>query len=341
MNDRIDVLIRADASHAIGSGHVMRCIALAEALAERGDAVRFACRALDSGLHSELRGRGLAVDILDSSGDDAEATMKSWVFAPDWAVVDHYALDAQWHRRLAALGVRIAVIDDLADRPLDCDLLVDQNAIEAIHARYSDVTPARCRRLLGPRYTLLRQEFRHVLAQRIARSREEQSAGEVILFLGGADADGLTSRLLERLDTAMLPGPLHVLVGSMNQQGAALSDWCSARGVRCSVGLRSVAELLVDARAAIVSCGMFAVELQAVEVPSLLLPLSDIQRTVAQRFAGQGGAVVLEPAQIAQPAALSIAVTALCSLSSAPLGRAVVPVDGAQAVVAALHEVAQ
>src|SRR5687768_15842079 len=99
MNDRIDVLIRADASHAIGSGHVMRCIALAEALAERGDAVRFACRALDSGLHSELRGRGLAVDILDSSGDDAEATMKSWVFAPDWAVVDHYALDAQWHRR--------------------------------------------------------------------------------------------------------------------------------------------------------------------------------------------------------------------------------------------------
>lgn len=345
------VLIRTDASRRIGSGHVMRCIALAEALAERGHAVRFVCRPLEGDLRMELRSRGFDVDTLslipadnEASDDevDAEAmvaVIHTLIGPPTWVVVDHYGLGARWHRAVAACGVKILVIDDLADRPLLCDLLVDQNAIDSIHARYPALTPPGCVLLLGPRYTLLRREFRQAHAERIALCGQSAGPGPILVFLGGADADNLTMQILERLEGVTLPGPLQVLVGPMNPWRRELQAWCAEHAVSVVIADREVSRLLVGARAAIVACGMFAVELQALEVPSLLLPLSDIQRTVALRFAEQGRAGVLDPVDLARSGALAAAVQSLLALPAEPGGQCAIPLDGASHIVERMHEI--
>lgn len=328
----------------------MRCIALAEALVERGHSVRFVCRPLEGDLQEELRSRGFEVDThritpteseLVDAEVDSEAMrglIRSLGSSPSWVVVDHYGLGAPWHRAVAACGPKILVIDDLADRPLACNLLVDQNAIDSIHAHYPAVTPPGCVLLLGPRYTLLRREFSQAYAERAALRRQSAPSGPLLVFLGGADADNLTLQILERLEQVILPGPLHVLVGPMNPWRRELQAWCAKQGVRVTIADNQVSRFLVDARAAIVACGMFAVELQALEIPSLLLPLSGIQRAVALRFAEQGCATVLEPTDLARMGALDVAIQSLLALPADPVGRCAIPLDGASRIVERMHE---
>jgi UDP-2,4-diacetamido-2,4,6-trideoxy-beta-L-altropyranose hydrolase len=334
------VLVRADASRCVGSGHVMRCLALAEAIVERGGVASFASRALTGDLRNEVRARGFEVRTLDvpidadlSVEDDARATLALLHddgAAPAWVVVDHYDLDARWHCVVAGGGAAIAVVDDLADRSLQADLLIDQNAVPEIHARYAGLCPPHCVMLLGPSYTLLRREFRHAHAERAAYFMAPPRPGKVLLFLGAADADGLTLELLSRLDRSALPGPLSVLVGVMNARSSAIEAWCVEHQVEFAVAHTGVSRLAASASAAIVSCGMFAVELQALQVPSLLLPLSDIQRTVAHRFATSSRAVVLEPASLLRAGALAAAVRD---------GEGAIALDGASRVIDRMWEI--
>jgi UDP-2,4-diacetamido-2,4,6-trideoxy-beta-L-altropyranose hydrolase len=343
------VLIRADASAAVGSGHVMRCLALAEAFADAGRRVGFACRALDGDLRDEIAARGLPVFTLPlddarpwSAGADAGATL-ALVAAlgtpPDWVIVDHYGLGADWHRAVAACGASIAAIDDLADRPLACDALIDQNAVTNLHARYPALTPAGCARLLGPQFTLLRRDIRDAARRRQVMPRSALAAGPVIVFMGGADRDGLTQALVEQLDALPLPGPLHVLAGAMNPHQAALQALCRHRGHAFGVAQRELAPLLAPTRAAIVACGMFAVELQALGVPCVLLPLSDIQRQVAHVFEASGRAVLLEPAKLADARVLPGALQRLWALPFIPDATGAVAPDGAWRVARALLEI--
>jgi len=338
--------LRVDASSEVGSGHVMRCLSLAEAAQDAGQRAVFLCRERPGDLRGEIAARGFDLLTLAlppgetwSPARDAQATLQALATLPrppHWLLVDHYGLGADWHRAVAASGAALAVLDDLADRPLECRLLIDQNAVTTLHQRYPALTPAGCTHLLGPRYTLLRREVRLAAQARAAQPVASLAAGPVLLFMGGADADGLTLPWLERLSQARLPGPLHVLAGAMNPHQAALRARCSALGVGFEVARRDLQPLLASARAAVVACGMFAVELQALGVPCLLLPLSDIQRQVAEGFERHGRAIRCAPAQVADGAAVARALDALLALPFQPDGARAVAPDGAQRVVAHL-----
>jgi UDP-2,4-diacetamido-2,4,6-trideoxy-beta-L-altropyranose hydrolase len=347
------LVIRADASERIGSGHVMRCLALAEQWAARGGEVRFVCRPLRGHLMTELRARGymahsLPLEGLDpywDEGDlraDAQATrdllqelVRSHAPRSAWLLVDHYHIDAHWHGAVAQEGLRIAALDDLADRPMQCDLLIDQNALTHLHDRYRVLTPADCRLLLGADFTLLRQDVR--LA---ANERPPGGGRSVLIFLGGADNEQHTEKILAHWTRQAFEGlTAHVLCGSMNPRWKQLKAACKESRVGFSRAQRGIGKLMGRARAAIVACGMLAVELQALEVPSLLLPLSDIQRAVALDFERRGRAVVLEPDRLTRAVAFDEAWRRTLAMEHTPTGRGIIPLNGASRVVDILMDI--
>ena len=178
-----NILIRADASLAIGTGHVMRCLTLANAAKRKGWNICFLVRDPSENITNLIRDAGHQVwkllssplnkkhsfNFLDhgdwltvSQVDDAQETLDAIRgFKPDWVVVDHYALDATWYEHIKGNCAKILVIDDLGDRKFICDMLLDQN-LDANAMKYDGKLSINCRLLLGIDFSLLKSEFQGV-----------------------------------------------------------------------------------------------------------------------------------------------------------------------------------
>ena len=194
----MNIFFRVDASLQIGTGHFMRCLTLANSLKEsnelkgKGSTTTFICRHITDSLRQLISENGHALALLPkheviaisesnslayakwlgaSQAEDAQASMLAiGVSNCDWLVVDHYALDKHWEATLRAKAKSILVIDDIADRQHDCDVLLDQNFYVDMQSRYVDKVPKHCQLLLGPRYALLRPEFLTARQQAKVRS---------------------------------------------------------------------------------------------------------------------------------------------------------------------------
>ena len=285
------IAVRTDASLQIGTGHLARCQSLADALARCGAQVRFVCRHLTEGAAERLRAAGHTVARVDGAGypdelahsarlggaqsEDATRTCAALAdFAPDWLVVDHYALDARWERALRTAAARIMVIDDLADRDHDCDLLLDQNLYADMDARYVRRVPAAVQRLLGPRYALLRPEFAAVRG----RCRDGE-VRRVLVFFGGVDAANQTGRVIALLPRA-LPSQVEVdvVIGAAHPHSASIESACAQSGYRCHVQTNRMAELMAEADLAIGAGGTAVWERCCVGLPALVWPVADNQQ---------------------------------------------------------------
>ena len=207
----LSVVFRVDASTLIGSGHLMRCLTLGEGLRYRGHRVLFVSRALPGSTFDQISAKGFPCLKLPrpspkdfsapspgmihgnfcpvSQGMDASQTLDAIGHVQaDILIVDHYGLDAKWEDEVAnGSGVKIGVIDDLADRAHACSLLVDQNLYLDYSQRYSKLAPAGCALMLGPDYALVRPQF--VLPSSRHIPRKNMSSRIVIMF-GGADTEG-------------------------------------------------------------------------------------------------------------------------------------------------------
>jgi len=218
MTQALRVAFRVDASQVIGTGHVRRCLALAQALKKFGIQTFFVCRRHDeisSYVIPALEDCSWLADAPQSllSADENPSTpYQSWGLVPwqqdadqtinalintsiDWVVVDHYAWDARWHRHVAdALNARLLVIDDLADRAIAADALLDQNLHNDHLSKYKDCVSfenGRIRLMTGPRYALLSGQYKY--APRYEFSNVVNSIG---IFMGGTDPDDLSSKVL-------------------------------------------------------------------------------------------------------------------------------------------------
>ncbi|MBN3861299.1 UDP-2,4-diacetamido-2,4,6-trideoxy-beta-L-altropyranose hydrolase [Pseudomonas frederiksbergensis] len=193
------VLIRADASPTIGSGHIARCLTLARVLRKQGSHVAFACRLLPGHRLDSLRAEGFETFALperyrDEDPQQAIESMLPWQAeiaalgqaleshpAFDWIIVDHYGLDHHWQTAARRWAPRIAAVDDLATRQYSVDLLLNQNLSGTPEAYISLLTPD-CQTLLGPRFALLRDEFCCPAIEIKPRARR------VLVNFGGFDA---------------------------------------------------------------------------------------------------------------------------------------------------------
>jgi UDP-2,4-diacetamido-2,4,6-trideoxy-beta-L-altropyranose hydrolase len=220
------VAFRADASIEIGTGHVMRCLTLAYILREQGADCSFICRSHPGHLLSLIRTHGFAahslpvVDIRSSATDQERFPYADWLGADwvedadqtlavlgpvqvDWLIADHYAIDERWEKRVRNSASKLLVLDDLANRPHACDLLLDQT-LGRSSADYNDYVPSRCVVLAGPEYALLRPDFASLRAVSLER-RASPRLVHLLITMGGVDKANATSRVLASLGGCALP----------------------------------------------------------------------------------------------------------------------------------------
>lgn len=291
------VLIRADASVHIGSGHVMRCLTLADSLrSECAAGVQFVCRDLPGNMANVIEQRGYPVRLLpapDGSVDswlavsqqrDAAETSQHLSMAPDWLIVDHYAIDSQWERLLRPYCRRLMVIDDLADRPHDCDVLLDHNWLPDLAQRYQELVPPAARCLLGPEYLLLPESIWQAAAKAVPR---EGQVRRLLLFMGGADPLNLTATALKALrGFARLDWRIDVVVGHSNSLRQRIAEMCDADS-HCRFHCQTpyMLQLISEADMAIGAGGISAWERCMLGLPTLAVCAADNQRAGLQMLA--------------------------------------------------------
>ena len=310
------VVFRVDASLQIGTGHVMRCLTLADALAARSVECLFICRAHEGNLIDFIRDKGYATHALQV-GAAAPKTPSlpshaSWLGAtqtedieaclpilaaqrPDWLIVDHYALDANWEQALQPYYRKLLAIDDLADRPHACDLLLDQTFGRET-ADYRPLVPSNCRVLCGSQYALLRPEFAAMRPYSLQR-RAKPTLRELLITMGGVDADNATGQVLDSLRACPLPADIRVTVvmGAMApwlnevRKQAQNMPWPT----RVLVGVNNMAQLMADSDLAIGAAGATSWERCCLGLPTIMLVLADNQRKVAQSLEQSGGAKLI------------------------------------------------
>jgi UDP-2,4-diacetamido-2,4,6-trideoxy-beta-L-altropyranose hydrolase len=215
MSEPISAVVRADSGTRLGAGHVMRCLVIAREIVALGGRVEFVCRELPGNFIAQLRAEGHTVSTLGAlpggdlprgerlgvpwNQDAADTRMVLERNRADWLIVDHYGISAPWETALRPYVGGIMVIDDLADRPHDCDLIFDQNFYDDLEQRYERWVPPHADRLLGPRYALLRREFLEARPRLRAR---DGNVGRILVAFGGSDSSNETAKVLEALGGA-------------------------------------------------------------------------------------------------------------------------------------------
>ena len=273
--------MRADASDALGTGHVMRCLTLADAAARRGAEVWFASAAMPAHLADRVRAAGHRLAAIDARTQQADASAVLRALdgrACSWVVVDNYALGATWERAMRASGARVMAIDDLANRDHDADVLLDQNVYIDMEERYAGRVSPSCRLLLGPRYALLRDEF---LQARASTSIRGGTVSRVLVFLGGVDARNDTARAIDALAAIGRPD-LHVdvVIGAGHPHRAGIETACARHGFVCHVQTDRMAALAAAADLGIGAGGSASWERCCVGLPTLAVCIAANQRHI-------------------------------------------------------------
>lgn len=307
------MVFRTDASVKIGTGHVMRCLTLADALKQRGSQCRFICREHEGNLLEYVRQRGHGTFSLpapsdgrprgttnggdvpseslllgaDWATDAAQSRAGFGESAVDWLIVDHYGIDSRWEKEVRPLCRQLMVIDDLANRPHDCDVLLDQNYYRDQDQRYQGLLPGHCATILGPKYVLLRQEF---FAERQRLRSRDGTVKRILVFFGGSDPTHETEKALaalERLETADIS--VDVVVGATNPNRDSIRTRCRKlpHAVNhCAVS--NMAELIARADLGIGGGGSSMWERCYLGLPTITAALADNQLRATEDVGGIG-----------------------------------------------------
>jgi UDP-2,4-diacetamido-2,4,6-trideoxy-beta-L-altropyranose hydrolase len=303
-----NVLFRCDGGPEIGLGHVMRCRALSEAFRDQGWGSAYAMSQA-SAMHF---GDDDPIVVPDGVAG-AEAT-RAILNERHGAclVVDHYGLDAEFERRAATAGTVTIAIDDLADRPHACDLLIDANPART-PADYAELTSARL--LLGAPYAPLRPEF---VALRRAPKAVPAKAERLLVTLGGADPGNVTSRLIEVVPQFNWAGlATTVVVGRANPRRAQLVERGRALGVDVIADPSNLVALMAVADIAISGAGVTCLEFACLGVPNVALILAANQREIARTVSEAGAVRILDACDDLEPRLVVDAVLALASDAAA------------------------
>jgi UDP-2,4-diacetamido-2,4,6-trideoxy-beta-L-altropyranose hydrolase len=317
------IAIRADASLLIGTGHIMRCLTLADALRARGAICIFICRGHDGHLLELIRSKGFKAHELptaepanpDSSGepsvgaravlshaawlggsqsDDAQACAQILRHErPDWLLVDHYALDTRWEQAMAPFCGRIMVIDDLADRSHSCDLLLDQTLGRSA-VDYHAWVPEGCKLLCGAHYAMLRPEFAGLRSYSLQR-RQTPRVREVLVTMGGVDEGNVSTLALRALENTEMARECRatVVLGPTALWGHEVRQQVerSPMQARVLMDVRNMAQLMADSDLAIGAAGTTAWERCCLGLPTVVLCLAENQRKASEELERAGAAL--------------------------------------------------
>lgn len=281
----------------IGTGHVMRCLTLANELRERRADVGFICRKMQGSLIRHIEDKGYRVyplppDIdLSLDRDLTQKILQKQTGLIDWLIIDHYDINASWEFYLREYAKKIMVIDDLANRRHDCDILLDQN-YNKNGSRYTGLVPENCVQLLGSEYTLLRSQFREA---RENFKRENSEIKKILVFMGGADPTNETGKVLKALKLLNRADiSVDVVIGASNPFKNEITNMAKQMPhATCYFDINNMAELMTSADLAIGASGTSTWERCCLGLPSIVMILADNQKEIAEELEKEGVVVNL------------------------------------------------
>ena len=311
------VAFRVDASDKIGTGHVVRCLTLAMQMRRSGDFVLFVCRELPGHLCEMIESFGFDVSRLPaeemqfvSIDPSSGAPHASWLGVNwetdaaqtrncmlhyglfDWLIVDHYAIDYCWEKKLRSLTKKLMVIDDLFDRKHEADLLLNQSILSEVTGLYTNLIPSSCKVLIGPKYALLRDDFK------ILRGQIAPKTGKIerlFIYFGGIDQNNFTGKCLEVLEQiAPLNIEVDVVMPIAGRHQHAIVEIANRNSfVTLHYHMPSLSKLMAHADLAIGAAGTTSWERLCLGLPSYLISLAKNQLPIAKTLEENGLAVWL------------------------------------------------
>lgn len=292
MVDAKQIVFRVDGSIKIGVGHIMRCFNLASVLREKGYSILFICR-YDPALLSlfertvwtyEWLPARSSMEISEDAADTWEC-LKKYEQRCEWIIVDHYALDQQWECDMRAYCDHLLVIDDLANRAHNCDLLVDQNYYKNMDTRYTPWVNSACQLLLGPRYVLFRQDWADVKSH----CRLRASLATIVINFGGSDPSNETRKALlgalrvtKNINIIVVVGiacPHQAEIKALVKQHARCEYYCQPD---------NFLELLIKADLAIGAGGTALWERLALGLPAIVTSVAQNQQQIIEDVSETG-----------------------------------------------------
>ena len=298
------LLIRVDSGTEKGAGHIMRCLSIAKGLNDID--ISFICRVIPGNLCDFVEKNGFRVyrlpsnsnlevnDILTDIKSDIDNTVeiiKKNKITPHWIVIDNYDLDHIWESAIRQYTKKIIVIDDLANRKHDCDVLIDQNLYSDMHTRYENLVPQNCLQLLGPKYALLRPEFKE--ARKKMRVREGK-INSILISFGSGDPTNETLKAMDALRQFQNSIKINVVIGRSNPNNELIKKICSTLpNVTYHYQTDKMAELMVNADISIGAGGTSTWERCCLGLPSIVSILSEDQFELTKTLANEGYVISL------------------------------------------------
>ena len=340
------LFIRADASTSIGTGHLMRCLALAQAWQELGGKSVFVIAMDVGGLAERWHAEGIEIVRLETqpgSLDDANQTVAlARTRGAQWIVTDGYHFDTNYQRSIKQHDISLLYIDDAGYAgEYAADIILNQN-ISATEALYVKRPP--CSRLLmGPQYALVRREFWNWRGQERANSTHPR---KLLVTLGGSDPDNATLTVLRALRLLNNPDlEVRVVIGAANPHVNSLRQEMVQLPFRCDllVNTNQMPELMAWADLAVAAGGSTCWELALMGLPMLVMILADNQRSIAEGLAVHACAINLGWYNTLNKATLAHTINSLlgdekCCQKMNRLGSELVDGFGASRVITALKE---
>lgn len=271
----------------------MRCLALSDYLAGAGWSCAYACRGEAWKFVPPAAPPGVEVLVLrGDAGSEPAALEQKWRDGCHILVVDHYERGIEFETACRPWAQKVMVIDDLVDRPHECDMLLDQNPGRTA-SDYAGLVPDHCRLLLGPKFALIRQDFVDARADSLSLRRRLGVPLRVIISFGALDGKNMIPVILRGLAETDIDIEADVMIVAAAAHVAEIRDLISRLpfGVKLHVGSTNIAALLKRADVAIGAAGSSSWERCCLGVPCLVIATSERQRRIASDI-GKTGAVL-------------------------------------------------
>ncbi|WP_334682163.1 UDP-2,4-diacetamido-2,4,6-trideoxy-beta-L-altropyranose hydrolase [Vibrio europaeus] len=290
------VIFRADASTMIGTGHIMRCLVVADALREQDYTVSFACIPQEGDMIPYIENRGYEVLTLSASSDLAnvdELNYSTWLLqsenddaiefahlvgSAEIVVVDHYAIGKSWHKQVInQLNCFLVAIDDLV-REHHADLIIDQTL-----GRTPEEYSGRGKVLSGIDYAMVAPKFSKLRSQAVSKVFNDKKP-KILISMGGVDQQNATLQSLQAL-VGQVDANFTVLLGPRSPHFQIVKDWCALHeNIEHKEFESDMARLMLEHDIAIGAPGTTSWERACLGLPSILIPLANNQKTVCEQL---------------------------------------------------------
>ncbi|WP_220721082.1 UDP-2,4-diacetamido-2,4,6-trideoxy-beta-L-altropyranose hydrolase [Agarivorans litoreus] len=305
-------IIRVDASIQIGSGHVYRCISLAKALEETGVEVTFLCRSLKGNLNSLIAQQGFelltltpplhqslnshcshanwlestyADEIKESQSIIQQFLAEKKITTLDWLIIDHYAIEQQWHLSLRPYCKRLIQIDDLADRKFNCDFLINSSVFPEQIAYYDGLVNSKCKTLLGPQFAFIRKSFSEQ-RMKLKPYKERMNRKTILMFFGGVDSKNETLKALKGTIESIKSNMLNctVVLGINNPNKGEIERFCQNRSeiLTVKIQVNNMEQLMSEAFLFIGANGSTIWECCTLGLPAITASIASNQALLAK-----------------------------------------------------------